>query len=81
MIYVQWVLAMAVLAWVLAHHAPIRVSFALWLVMMCWELYDLHPDHVVAYSVALLGPVLYRISFRGVQWTPVPSGRTNRRTP
>lgn len=39
----------------LALHAPLRVIVGLWLVMMAWEAYDLHPDHALYYSVLLGG--------------------------
>lgn len=43
------------------------LSVAAWYGMMCWECYDLHPDHVVAYSVVFLGPVVYNLSYRPIK--------------
>lgn len=56
------------------------VVILIWAAMMCWEVYDLHPDHVVAYSALLLGPLIYRISFRQVSSTH-PTNQSRRTAP
>lgn len=48
--------------WKHAYKAPILSLLALWFLMMCWEVYDLHADHVLAYSVILLGPVVFLVT-------------------
>lgn len=33
-----------------------------WFAMMCWEVYDLHPDHMILYSVLYLGPLVWSVN-------------------
>lgn len=51
--YVQFILLLIGVAGFLAKRAPVGIIAGLWVAMMAWESYDMHPDHVVVYSVAL----------------------------
>lgn len=51
--YVQFGLLLLSVGGFLAKRAPLSVIAGIWLLMMCWEVYDLHADHIVAYSAVL----------------------------
>lgn len=63
--YIQFVLILIAFAGFLAKRAPVSVIVTLWFLMMCWEAYDLHPDHVVVYS-AVFGYATYKAVHRPV---------------
>lgn len=41
---------------------------AFWFAMACWEVYDQHPDHLIAYSI-----IPFAIIVRRVSSTPLPT--------
>lgn len=45
-------------------HSMDRTPFYLlaWFAMMCWEVYDFHPDHALVYSVILLAPIVREVT-------------------
>lgn len=61
MIYLQWLSLAVPFAILMARHSPVPVTVALWVAMLCWETYDMHPDHLVAYSILFGAAVLRRI--------------------
>lgn len=41
----------------------IPAGLAVWFLMMCLEVYDLHPEHMIWYSFCTLVPIVRRLSY------------------